>query len=152
MIYDRVKYILDELSNINEEKNLVENLKLISYYCDSNYLGKATKYFRKLIEKINIYADKKNRNYHLYIIKLILLFLMEIKNVQQNILIEENIFKLLTTLFLYIEKTIKQRKLNIIYNERRREIISIIYNNFRYEFYYRKNRRFLSIQYDLPFN
>jgi hypothetical protein len=152
MIYETVEYILGELEGLEDERDLIENLTLMTYYCDSSQPGRIQKHFRKVIDRYSKLVEDDNVSYTLYITGLVLLFLKELKEAVPHITRSIHVFKQITVLCQYIEKLLrKECGDSEEYLDRKREIIELLSRNFSQEYYYRKRDRMLSEQYRLPF-
>lgn len=153
MLYEKIEYIINELETFSVENELIENLKIITYYFDSSKPDDAKKYFKNIIDRIWQLSNSMAGNYALYIVYIILIYLKELKEEYPQVLINKNFFNLLTIYFSYVEIILK--KINIkspkVTKERKKEIIEVLKNNFSKEYYYRKKSRLIPKQGDLPF-
>jgi hypothetical protein len=152
MFYDEVSDIFQELENLSLEKNLIENLKLIAYSCDSSRQEDFGRYFRNVIDRIWQLSKSKDLHYTFYIILNVMFFLKEVKNYNAHLFKNEETLKILSLFFDLVEKMLlKAKNENEEYIEKNREIIEIIENNFNEEYYFRKNERLIPKQFNLPF-
>ncbi len=153
MLYDKIEYIINELETLSIENELIENLKIITYYFDSSKPDDAKKYFKNIIERVWQLSKSMDSNYALYIIYIILIYLKELKDGYPQIFMNKDFFNLITIYFSYVEIILKKitRKSPKVSKERKREIIELLKINFSEEYYYRKKSRLIPKQGDLPF-
>ena len=152
MFYDNVSDIFQDLENLSLEKNLIENLKLIAYSCDSSRLEDFAKYFRNVIDRVWQLSKSKDLHYANYILFNIMIFLKEVKSYNDDIFSNEENLKLMGGFFDLLEKIlVKSRSFFEENIEKQREIVEIIQSNFSEEYYYRNNDRELPKQLNLPF-
>jgi hypothetical protein len=152
MFYDQVSDIFQELENLSLEQNLIENLKLIAYTCDSSRSEDFSKYFKSIMERLYKLSKSKDLHYSIYILLNITLFLKEAKSYSEELFKNEETLKLMSNFFDLSEKIIKKSKTLYEENmEKQKEILSIIENNFFDEYHYRNKDRLLPKQLNLPF-
>ncbi len=170
-----------ELYELDKEKNLIANLELISYTYHSNLTPQTVKYYRRVIDRASALSRDPNLGYELFVIYLILSFLVNIKNDNSGFFLDKEIIHITGIFFNYIEKILRIKTLNNdTYNKetkstrtkndpsalkqtkkkdntdmeclgRKKEIVLLILNNFREEFYFRKSDRLIPLQSELPF-
>jgi hypothetical protein len=152
MFYDHVSDLFQDLENLSLEKNLIENLKLIAYSCDSSRQDDFGKYFRGVLDRVRQLGRSRDLHYANYILFNIMIFLKEVKNYNEELFKDEENLKLMSGFFDLLEKILAKSKSVIEENlVKQKEIVEILENNFSDEYYYRKNNKLLPKQLNLPF-
>jgi hypothetical protein len=152
MFNDEISYIFEELNTLSLEKNLVENLKIISLLYDSSRIDDTKKYLRRVSERILQLSKSRDVGYALYVSLLVLNFFKEAKKYNKEIFNNEGIFIEMTVFFDYLDKILKKTKTKNDDNlEKRNETIEISGTFFADEYGYKKSNKIVNKQLNLPF-